>query len=104
VADVGCGLAWFLAEHESLRVDQAECVNDDFALYGLYGVNDDGDGAGSELFKGLLSVDIDAREPAAKTGMRVVPAYDCLWAVGNVSAEVEENAIAAQTHKTYRPV
>lgn len=81
VADVGSGLARLLTEHKCLWVDEAESINDDFALYGLNGVNDDSDGARGELFEGLLRVDIDAGEPAAEARMRVVPADDCLWAV-----------------------
>lgn len=69
VADVGGGLPGFLAEHEGLRVDEAEGVDDHLALDGLDGVDDDGDGAGCELFEGLLRVDVDAGEPAAETGM-----------------------------------
>ena len=75
---VGWGLAGLVAHHEGLRVYEAEGVDDDFALDGLDGVDDDGDGAGGELLEGLLGVDVDGGEPAAETGMRVVPAYDCL--------------------------
>lgn len=76
VSEVGCGLAWFLPEHEGLRVDEAEGVDDDFAFDGLDGVDDDGDSAGGELLEGLLGVDIDAGEPATETGVGVVPADD----------------------------
>ena len=76
VTEVGGGLAGFLAQHEGLRVDEAEGVDDDFAFDGLDGVDDDGDGAGGELFEGLLGVDVDAGEPAAEAGVGVVPAYD----------------------------
>lgn len=76
VSQVGCGLACFLSEDVGLRVDEAEGVDDDLALDGLDGVNDDGDGAGGQLLEGLLSVDIDAREPATKAGVRVVPSDD----------------------------
>jgi hypothetical protein len=31
------------------------------------------------LLEGLLCVDIDGGEPAAETGMGMVPAYNCLW-------------------------
>ena len=65
-----------LAQHECLRVDEAEGVDDDFALDGLDGVDDDGDGARGQLFEGLLRVDVDAGEPAAEAGVRVVPADD----------------------------
>jgi hypothetical protein len=46
VPDVGGGLARFLAEDDGVRVDEAEGVDDDFAFYGLDGVNDDGYCAG----------------------------------------------------------
>jgi hypothetical protein len=48
-----------VAHHEGLRVDEAEGIDDDFALDGLDGVDDDGDGAGSELLERLLGVDVD---------------------------------------------
>lgn len=76
---VGRGLPGFLAQHEGLRVDEAEGVDDDFALDGLDGVDDDGDGARGELFEGLLRVDVDGGEPAAEAGVGVVPAYYCFW-------------------------
>ena len=69
VAQVGGGLARLLPEHEGLWVDEAEGIDDDFAFDGLDGVDDNGDGARRELFEGLLSVDIDRREPAAEARM-----------------------------------
>jgi hypothetical protein len=69
VTDVGCSLAGFLAHHEGLRVDEAEGIDDDFALDGLYGIDNDGDSARRKLFKRLLCVDINRRQPAAETGM-----------------------------------
>ena len=69
VADVGCGLAGFVAHHERLWVDEAEGIDDDLALYGLDGVDDNGDGAGRELLERLLCVDIDRRQPAAEARM-----------------------------------
>ena len=77
VAEVRGGLARFLAQHERLRVDEAEGVDDDFALDGLDGVDDDGDGARGELLEGLLRVDVDGGEPAAEARVGVVPAYYC---------------------------
>jgi hypothetical protein len=65
-----------LAHDNCLWCDESERINNDFALDGLDGIDHDGDGAGGELFEGLLSVDIDGREPAAETRMRVVPAND----------------------------
>ena len=69
MSDVGCGLPGFLSEHECLRVDEAESVDDDLALDRLNGVDDHSDSAGCELLERLLRVDINAREPAAETGM-----------------------------------
>lgn len=71
-------MAGFLAQHEGLRVDEAEGVDYDFAFDGLDWVDDYGDGAGGELFEGLLGVDIDGGEPAAETGMGMVPADNSL--------------------------
>ena len=45
VSDVGGRLARLVAHHEGLRVYESEGVDDDFAFYGLDGVDDDGDGA-----------------------------------------------------------
>lgn len=69
VANVGRGLAGLVAHHEGLRVDEAEGIDDDFALDRLDGVDDDGDGAGGELLERLLRVDIDRRQPAAEARM-----------------------------------
>ena len=79
MAQVGGGLAGFLAEHEGLWIDEAEGVDDDFAFDGLDGVDDDGDGAGGELLEGLLGVDVDGGEPATEAGVGVVPTNDCFW-------------------------
>ena len=79
VPEVGGCLAGLLAHHEGLRVYEAEGIDDDFAFYGLDWIDDNGDGAGGELFKGLLGVDVDRGEPAAEAGMGVVPAYYCFW-------------------------
>ncbi len=69
MTDVGGGLAWLVTHHESLGVDEAEGIDDDFALDGLDGVNDNGDCAGRELLERLLCVDIDRGQPAAEPGM-----------------------------------
>lgn len=69
VAQVGSCLPGFLTKHERLWVDEAEGVNDNLALDRLDGIDDHGDGTWGELFKGLLSVDIDGRKPAAEAGM-----------------------------------
>jgi hypothetical protein len=84
VAQVGGGLTWFLAEHEGLGIDEAEGVNYYFAFDGLDGVDDYGDGTGSKLFEGLLGVDIDGGEPAAESGMGMVPAYNGLPSIEKV--------------------
>ena len=69
VSNVRRCLPGFLSEHECLRVDKTEGVDDDLALDGLDRVDDHSDGAGCELLERLLRVDINAREPAAETGM-----------------------------------
>ena len=51
VTDVGSGLAGLMAHHESLRVDEAEGIDDNLALDGLDGVDYDGHGAGCELLE-----------------------------------------------------
>lgn len=79
MTEVRGALAGFLAEHQGLGVDEAEGVDYDFAFDGLDGVDDDGDGAGGELFEGLLCVYVDGGEPAAEAGVGVVPSYYCLW-------------------------
>jgi hypothetical protein len=48
-----------LAKHQKLGVDKSEGVNNDFALDGLNGVDDDSHGTGVQLLERLLSVDID---------------------------------------------
>jgi hypothetical protein len=48
-----------LAEHEGLWVDEAESINDDFALNRLDGINNNRDGSRCQLFEGLLCIDID---------------------------------------------
>jgi hypothetical protein len=60
-----------------LRVDEAEGIDDDFALNRLNWVNNYSDGAWSKLLEGLLGVNVDRGEPAAKAGMGVVPSYHC---------------------------
>lgn len=59
VTQVRSTLSRLLAEHERLWVDESESINDDLALHRLYRVDDHGDGSRSELFEGLLGVDID---------------------------------------------
>lgn len=47
VAQIRGGLARLLAHHDGGGGDEPEGIDDDFALDGLDGVDDDGDGAGS---------------------------------------------------------
>jgi hypothetical protein len=61
-----------LAYHQSLWVDCSEGVNDDLSLDGLDGINYDGNGARIKLLEALLSIYIDAGEPATKTRVRVI--------------------------------
>ncbi len=68
-----------LAEHQRLRVDEPEGINNDLPLDRLDRVNDHGDGSRRKLLEGLLRVDIDGRQPAAETRVRVVPSDDRLW-------------------------
>jgi hypothetical protein len=63
-----------LTHHEELWVDESESIDDDLALDGLDGIDDDGNSTRVELLERLLRIDIDGRQPAAETGMRVVPA------------------------------
>ena len=74
VSQVRCRLPRLLAHDDGLRLDETEGIDDDFTLDGLDRVHDDGDGTWRKLFEGLLGVDIDRGEPAAETGVRVVPA------------------------------
>lgn len=59
VAQVRRALSRFLSQHQGLRVDKAECIDDDLALDGLNRINDHGDSAGCKLLETLLGVDID---------------------------------------------
>jgi hypothetical protein len=63
-----------LAQHHRLRIDETESVDDNLSFHRLYRIDDDGDGARSQLFEALLSVYIDRGEPAAEARMRMVPA------------------------------
>ena len=69
MAKIGSCLTRLVAHHESLRIYQPECINDDLALYRLDGINNNSDGTRCELLEGLLSVDIDGGQPAAETRM-----------------------------------
>ncbi len=82
MAQVGGGLSRFLAHHEGLGGDEAECVDYHFPLDGLDGIDHYSDGAGGELFEGLLGVDVDGGEPASEPRMRVVPSNYDFWSAG----------------------
>lgn len=51
MANVGCCLSRFMAHHERLGIDEAECINDYLALDRLNRVHDNGDCAGRELLE-----------------------------------------------------
>lgn len=55
MTNVGCRLAWFLAEDDGVGVDESECVDQDFAFDGLDWVYYYCHGAGVQGFKGLAS-------------------------------------------------
>lgn len=78
---IGGGLSRFLAHHEGLRVDKAEGIDDNLSFDGLYRINNDGNGARSELFEGLLGVDVDRGEPAAEAGVGMIPTHHCFLSV-----------------------
>ena len=60
MAQIRCCLSRLLAEHKSLRVDEAESIDHDFPFDRLDGVDDDGDSSGCQLLERLLGVDVDA--------------------------------------------
>ena len=82
MSDVAGRLAGFLAEHHELGVDEAEAIDDDLALDGLDGIDDEGDGAGIERLEGGLGVDVGRAQPAAEAGVGVVPAHHHLPPAG----------------------
>lgn len=49
------------------------------SLDALNGVHNHGHGPLGQRLKALLCVNVDTRQPAAKTGVTVVPAYHHLW-------------------------
>lgn len=61
VSNIGRRLSGLSSCHCSGRLNQAEGINDDFALDGLDGIDDDCYCSRSELFECLLCVDIDIR-------------------------------------------
>jgi hypothetical protein len=70
------GLPRLLPHHQRLRVDKTKRIDNHFALHGLDGIDDDGDGAWRELLEALLGVDVDRGKPAAEARMRMVPTDD----------------------------
>lgn len=73
-------LAGLLAHHQKLGVDKSECINYDFALDRLDGIDNNGDGARVKLLERLLRIDINRGQPTAEARMRMVPADDGLGA------------------------
>jgi hypothetical protein len=59
MSEVRSCLPRFMAHHESLGIDESERVNHDLSFDRLYGIDDYGDGAGGELFEGLLGIYVD---------------------------------------------
>lgn len=51
MAKIARALAGFLTHHKKLRVNEAERINDYFALDGLDGVDDNRDRAGVQLLE-----------------------------------------------------
>jgi len=78
VTQVRSALTWFLPKHKRLWVDESEGIDDNFALDGLDGVNNDGNSSRSQLFEGLLCIDIDRGKPTAESRMGMVPANNSL--------------------------
>mmetsp|Transcript_16222 Transcript_16222/g.26568 ORF Transcript_16222/g.26568 Transcript_16222/m.26568 type:complete len:280 (-) Transcript_16222:40-879(-) len=76
VTDVGSGLTGFT--DGELWADGTEGINDDLSLDTLNGINDDSDSTTVELLETLLSADIDSREPASESRVRVVPSDNSL--------------------------
>ena len=81
VANVGGGLSGLLAHEEELRVDEAEGVDDHLALDRLNRVDHDGHAPRVELLKALLGLNINPRQPAPESRVRVVPPNDNLWSI-----------------------
>lgn len=59
VTQVRCCLPGFLAHDDGLGLNQSEGVDNNLALHGLDGVNDNRNSTGCKLLERLLSVDID---------------------------------------------
>ena len=81
VAQVGRSLSRFLTQYHHVWVNEPKRIDDDLALDTLYGVDNHCDSALGQRLKALLCIDVHTGEPAAKTRMRVVPAYHHLRSV-----------------------
>ena len=84
VAQIRGRLARLVAKDHRVGVDETEGVDDDFTFHTLNGIDYHGHGSLGQGLETLLSVDIDAREPAAETRMRVIPTDDHLWSENKV--------------------
>lgn len=76
VPDVRCRLTGLLASEDCMRVNEPEGVNDDLSFDGLNGVDHDRDRTRREGLERLLGVDIDTRQPTAKSWVGVIPPHD----------------------------
>ena len=79
MAQIRSGLTRLMSKHHRVRVDQTKRINDNLAFHTLNGIDHDGYCPLGQRLKTLLSVDVHARQPAAKTRMRMVPADHHLW-------------------------
>uniref|UniRef100_A0A182QDZ9 Uncharacterized protein n=1 Tax=Anopheles farauti TaxID=69004 RepID=A0A182QDZ9_9DIPT len=82
MAQIGCRLSRFLAQHECVVIDQSERVNHNLSLHGLNRIDYDGHCTFGQCFERLLRVDIDTGQPASETGMGMVPSNHHLRATG----------------------
>lgn len=71
-----------LPTHDRMRIDRPKRINHDFSPHTLNRIHDNGHGTRVELFKRLLSVDVDVGEPASESGVGVVPTDDHLGPAG----------------------
>ena len=101
MAQVRRRLASFLPEDVGLGVDEPEGVDDDFAFDRLDGIDDNRDRSRGQLLKRLLRVDVDAREPTAKSGMRMVPANYRFRSTANA---IRGEKVNRENGTTNRPV
>lgn len=69
-------MSWLLSEHEKLRIDEAEAIDNHFASDRLHRVHNDTDGARIQLLERLLRVNVGAGKPTSETRVRMVPPDD----------------------------